>query len=44
MKRFTLWALMTAALSAGTAHAADAGLCKSMCGSEQRECRANVRR
>jgi hypothetical protein len=43
MKRFTLWSIMMAALWAGAAHAADASLCKSMCGTEKRECRANVR-
>jgi hypothetical protein len=43
MKRLTWLAIMMAATWAGTGHAADAGLCKSMCGSEKRECRANVR-
>jgi hypothetical protein len=43
MKRLTLLSIMMGTLWAGAAHAADAGLCKSMCGAEKRECRAQVR-
>ena len=43
MKRLTWLAAMMASMWAGAGHAADAGLCKSMCSTEQRECRANVR-
>ena len=43
MKRLTWLAITMASMWAGTGHAADAGLCKSMCSAEQRECRANVR-
>ena len=43
MKRFTWLAVMMASMWAGAGYAADAGLCKSMCSTEQRECRANVR-
>jgi hypothetical protein len=42
MKRLTLLAIVMGTLWAGASHAADAGLCKSMCGAEKRECRANV--
>ncbi len=42
MKRLTWLAVMMGALWAGVALAADAGLCKSMCGADKRECRANV--
>ncbi len=43
MKRLTWVAIMMASMWAGTGYAADAALCKSMCGAEKRECRANVR-
>jgi hypothetical protein len=43
MKRLTLLLIMMGPLWAGVAHAADAGLCKSMCAAEKRECRAQVR-
>lgn len=43
MKRFTWLAIIVGTLWAGAAYAADAGLCKSMCSNEKRECRANVR-
>lgn len=42
MKRLTLLAIMTGVFWAGTSHAADADLCKSMCGAEKRECRATA--
>jgi len=43
MKRLAWFTIMMGALWAGAAHAADAGLCKSMCSSEKRECRAHAR-
>lgn len=43
MKRLAWLTIMMGALWAGPVHAADAGLCKSMCSAEKRECRANVR-
>jgi hypothetical protein len=43
MKRLAWLTIVMGALWAGAGHAADAGLCKSMCSAEQRECRANVR-
>ena len=43
MKRFAWLTIMMGSLWAGAGHAADAGLCKSMCSAEKRECRANVR-
>ena len=43
MKRLAWLTIMMGALWAGAGHAADAGLCKSMCGAEKRECRANAR-
>jgi hypothetical protein len=43
MKRFTLLAIVMGSLWAGAAQAADAGVCKSMCSTERRECRAEVR-
>lgn len=43
MKRFTLLAIMMASTWAGAAYAADASVCKSMCSTERRECRAQVR-
>jgi hypothetical protein len=42
MKRLAWLTMMMGALWTGAAHAADAGLCKSMCSSEKRECRANA--
>ena len=42
MKRLTLASLMLGILWAGAAQAADAGLCKSMCGADKRECRAEA--
>jgi hypothetical protein len=42
MKRLAWSTIMMGALWAGAGHAADAGLCKSMCSAEKRECRANV--
>jgi hypothetical protein len=43
MKRLTLVSLMLGMLWAGAAHAADAGLCKSLCSADKRECRAHAR-
>jgi hypothetical protein len=42
MKRLAWLTIMMGALWAGAGHAADANLCKSMCSTEKRECRANV--
>jgi len=43
MKRFTLLAIVLGSMWAGAACAADASVCKSMCSTERRECRAQVR-
>ena len=42
MKRVALLSLMSGILWAGAAHAGDASVCKSMCGADKRECRAQA--
>jgi hypothetical protein len=42
MKRMALLSVLTCLLSMGAARAAEPTLCKSLCDSERRECRANV--
>jgi hypothetical protein len=42
MKRLlTLLAVLVATMGAGSGHAAEPGLCKSMCDADKRECRAH---
>jgi hypothetical protein len=42
MKRVALLSVLMCLLSTGAARAAEPTLCKSMCDSERRECRANI--
>lgn len=42
MKRLALLSVLTCLLSMGAARAAEPTLCKSLCDSERRECRANI--
>ncbi|WP_075791919.1 hypothetical protein [Massilia putida] len=44
MKKLLTWlAVLAATLGAGAGHAAEPGLCKSMCDADKRECRAHGR-
>lgn len=42
MKRVALLSVLTCLLSMGAVRAAEPSLCKSLCDSERRECRANI--
>lgn len=42
-KLLTLLAVLAATMGAGAGHAAEPGLCKSMCDADKRECRAHGR-
>ena len=42
-RRLALFAMLAATMTAGAAHAAEPGLCKSMCDADKRECRARGR-
>jgi hypothetical protein len=44
MKKLLTWlAMLAATMGAGAGHAAESGLCKSMCDADKRECRAHGR-